>query len=265
MAETALSQSDRQAAVQEFQEHHALRPNAEELISANSAGFSSALRAAQYESIDAEATDELDLEEIGGMTTVSGQTVSDVGKPVGASVRGNAIVVLVIQPDGRSTKLVVPANDDYEAPVETPAEAAQQAIALSNVELTKQVQELRDEMAAELAELRAEREAATGEAVTAAQEEMAEKAAAAAEEAEAAEAERQEQAGTSASQRAAAQQAAAEKSGEPGEAGEVTYPRSHDGLDDLLDESDADEPTGWEDMKVDEKIAYLKQQGVKPE
>ena len=265
MAETALSQSDRQAAVEEFQQHHALRPNAEELISANGAGFSSALRAAQYESIDADATDELDLDDVGGMTAVSGQKVSDVGKPVGASVRGNAIVVLVVQPDGRSTKLVVPASDDYEAPVETPAEASQRAIALSNVELTKQVQELRDEMAAELAELRAEREAETGEAIIAAQEELAEKAAAAAEEAEAAEAERQEQAGTSASQRAAAQQSAAEKSGGPGEAGEVTYPRSHADLDTLLDDSDAEEPDGWEDMKVDEKIAYLKQQNVTPE
>jgi len=255
MAETALSPSDREAVVQEFQQHHALRPNAEELISANATGFSSALRAAQYESIDAEATEELDLGEVGGMTAVTGETVSDVGEPISAAVRGNAIIVVVVQPDGRSTKLVVPANDDYKAPTETPAEAVQRAQAMSNVELTKEITELRDQMAVELAELRAEREATVGEAVSAKSEELKERAAEAAAEAE----EAQE------AQRAEVAAGGSGGAGGAGEAGEPNYPRSHDDLDSLLDDSSADEPDGWENMKVGEKIAYLKSQGVKPD
>ena len=144
--------------------------------------------------MDEEATAELDLADVAGMTTVGGATVSDLGEVRAATQRGNAIVVAILRSDGRTVKDIVPANDQYVAPRETPVEAAARQSTLSNVELTQEVWKLREELAAELAELRAERGAEVGETLVEKQEEAAEAAAEASEEAAKAEAEAGEQA-----------------------------------------------------------------------
>jgi hypothetical protein len=46
---------------------------------------------------------------------------------------------------------------------------------------------------------------------------------------------------------------------------ETAFPKQHAPLNDLLKQSGADTPEGWDDMKVDDKIAYLESRGVKPE
>ena len=45
----------------------------------------------------------------------------------------------------------------------------------------------------------------------------------------------------------------------------ASFPRSHADLDSMLDDYDVEEPEDWGDLKVDEKIAYLKAQGVEPD
>jgi len=240
--ESTLSQNDRQAAIDEFRATHRISPNAEELIAANNASYSSALREASYLPVDEDKTDALEVESLGSKTTVSGKKVSDIGTPLSAAVRGHAVVVVIEQPDGNVVKEVIPHSKHYVAPKETPAEAAVRQTAMSNAALTKEVEELRGEMAAKLAELEQKYSAEAGKRISKAQSE-----------ADAAVAEAHDEAAKEAE----------EGSGEDDEGDEEKYPRTHDELDALLAEDDR--PEGWSDMKVDDKIAHLQESGVKPE
>lgn len=183
VSEAIARQNDRQAAIEEFRQNYRISPNAEELIAANNASYSAALREASLTPLDEKATAELDVDKLASKTTVSGSKVSDLGEPMSAAVRGNAIVVVVKRDDGRLVKEVVPANDKYVAPRETPSEAMANAQVLTTAELTEEVFKLRQELAAELAELRREKELEYGSKIADAQEEIGSKAEEAAKEA----------------------------------------------------------------------------------
>lgn len=283
-SETILKQNDRQAAIKEFRENYRINPNAEELIQANNSGYSAALREASLTPIDEVATKKLQdagVHKLADKTTVGGYAVSDIGEPIVAAVRGNAIVVGIKTPDGRIAKEVIPANDRYEAPRETPSEAAARAVAMSNVELTAEVQSLREELAAELTELRRERENAAGEKIAEAQASVAERVGeaqeAAAEAIEAGEESvevREHPAtrggGDSSEKVGGISQAKADPAegggGDGGDGdsdgGDAKFPRTHDDLDALAKKHKVEWPEGM--TKVDDKIAHLTKSGVKP-
>ena len=187
--ETTLSQADRQAAIAEFRQSYGFSPNVEELVRANNLATTQAVREASLLPADQAATDELDLADLEGKTTVSGITPSEVGKVIAAAQRGDAIVVVVEMADGRTLKDVIPASDSYTAPQEPAAVVAARAQQSADAEMAARVQELREEMAVELAKLRTEMEVKQGEEITKLQEESGEKVTAAVEEAEKAEAE----------------------------------------------------------------------------
>jgi uncharacterized membrane protein YgcG len=169
-----LSQNDRLEAVREFRERYNFSPNAEELIAANNAQFSRAATEAGLMPIDHNATAELDLDKLQKETlVVAGVKASEIGEVVSAAVRGNAISVVVQMPDGRIHKDVVPANDRYVAPRETPAEAASRQMAITNTEMLAEIDRMREETAAELANIRLESEQKLAEAIERLQQEQA--------------------------------------------------------------------------------------------
>ena len=158
--------------------------NAEELIRAHNASQSKAVAQASLLPQDNEATAELDLEDLS----------DDAGGNVlAAAVRGNAIVAVVEDANGRTFKTVLPANDKYKPPAEDPADAAQMEQAKADIDLQAELARQRAEFDEKIAEMRAEFEQKLGETAAEKQEEASERVAAAAEEAEKAQTEAAEE------------------------------------------------------------------------
>lgn len=179
------TQNDRQAALAEFQSQYQIAPNAEGMIRANSLQWTLALREASLLSVNEDETAALDYDDLEEMTTVTGATVGDIGRVVDATVRGNAIVVLIEDDKGRITKEVVPANGSYVAPREPAHMVAAREQAAQDVRLDALAAELRADFASQMDDLRAEFEQNTaGPAVAEHQEQAAEAVAEAREKAE---------------------------------------------------------------------------------
>lgn len=121
--------------------------NAEALIRAHAVSQSRAVQKASLLSIDNEATANLDLDDLADKV---GATV------LSAAVRGNAIVVVAEDENGRTFKDVLPANDRYVPPAEDAADAAAREMSQAELDFQAEVARLRQEQEAELAKMRAE-------------------------------------------------------------------------------------------------------------
>ena len=136
--------------------------NAEELIRAHSASQDPALRRALLAPVDLEATEEVK----GDLKAAAGKfDLAEGEKVVDAAVRGNALVAVIDAGNGQLYKAVTGANDDYEAPAVTPAEAAATAQADADRKLQAEAAKLRQENELEIAEMRADLEAQQAEAL----------------------------------------------------------------------------------------------------
>jgi hypothetical protein len=133
----------------EFRKRHGvLNPdvpigNAEALQRAYRASQSRAVAKASLLPIDNAATADLDLDEVEGQ--LGGDTFH------AAAVRGNAIVVVAEDANGRVYKTVLPANDRYVAPPE--GDPAEEAASNSELAFQAEVAKLRAEFEAELAKV----------------------------------------------------------------------------------------------------------------
>lgn len=135
--------------------------NAEALQRAFRASQSRAVSKASLLPIDNAATADLDLDELEGK--LDGDTLH------AAAVRGNAIVVVAEDENGRVYKTVLPANDRYKAPDE-PGDAAEAAASNAELAFQAQVASLRAEFEAELEKVRAELQEKLSEKVSDARE-----------------------------------------------------------------------------------------------
>lgn len=120
--------------------------NAEDLIRAHHAAQSRAVQKASLLPLDTEATAELDLDEI--QSELGGDD-----EVLAAAVRGNAIVAVVADQNGRTYKTVLPANDRYVPPEEDVVEVE---TTKAQADFQAEIAKLRAEHEAELAEVRAE-------------------------------------------------------------------------------------------------------------
>jgi hypothetical protein len=151
----------------EFRKRHGvLNPdvpigNAEALQRAYRASQSRAVAKASLLPIDNAATADLDLDEVEGQ--LGGDTFH------AAAVRGNAIVVVAEDANGRVYKTVLPANDRYVAPPE--GDPAEEAASNSELAFQAEVAKLRAEFEAELEKVREELTKQFSEKVTDAREE----------------------------------------------------------------------------------------------
>jgi hypothetical protein len=132
-------------AVQEFRDTHGITGNAEALIRAHRATQDPAVQQASLKQINAKATEELDLGEVEGQLE-EGETLDS------AVVRGNAIVAVVYDKEGRASKRVFPANDSYKAPAGASGQAVARAADQADAEMQAEVARLREERAQRLAE-----------------------------------------------------------------------------------------------------------------
>jgi hypothetical protein len=131
--------NDPQAA-REFAAEYGASGNAEELIRAHKASISPEVSAASLRAVNNEATAELDLDSLAKKAGVE--------EVVAAAVRGNAIVY--VDQDGR--KGVLPANDRYRAPKESPADAVVREQSAADLEMQDAVTQHRAKLAQQLAE-----------------------------------------------------------------------------------------------------------------
>lgn len=183
-------------------------------------------------------------------TSDHGYTIQD------AAVRGHALSLVVTDSAGNPKHLVVPYTDKYKSIGMSPAERAARANAEAEsgrgtlgreaMQLVDQkVAEAREQIMADAAKMFAEKLA-----------EVEEQRAQAQEEAEQAAEDSGDQGGSSRSGRT--------RSGGSQSDQAASYPRTHEGLDGLLDTSGTTRPDGWDDMKVDDKVDYLRGEGVSP-
>lgn len=125
--------------------------NAEALIRAHSLAQSRAVQKASLLAIDDDATADLDLDELSDQ--LGGDEVQS------AAVRGNAIVVVALDPNGRSYKAVLPANDRYVPPSEEDAETEARAASDAELRFQEEVVRIRREHEEELAAAKLEMQA----------------------------------------------------------------------------------------------------------
>jgi hypothetical protein len=130
--------------------------NAEELIRAHQPD--PALRRALLSPVDEEATADLDQEDAEALFELQ-----EGEKLVSYHVHGNALVG-AIDTNGRLSKVVTGANDNYESAL-TPEEAATKAQADYDVALQKEAAKLRQDMELKLAETQADLQAENAEAM----------------------------------------------------------------------------------------------------
>jgi hypothetical protein len=150
--------------------------NAEDLIRSHQPD--PALRRAQLTVVDEEATADLEQEDAEAMFDLQeGETLA------GYAVHGNALVGVIELPNGSLTKAVTGANDKYEEPKLTAAEAATKAQADHDLALAREAAKLRAEMEDKLTEMRADLQAEHAEALESFKTEQAEQLASAQEEA----------------------------------------------------------------------------------
>jgi hypothetical protein len=142
--------------------------NAEDMIRAHQSMADPALRRAQLTDVDEEATGDLDLEDAEAMFDLE-----EGEKLVDYRVRGNALVGVVESSNGRLDKVVTGANERYEPPALTPAEAAAKAQADHDVALAREAAKLRQEMELKIEEMRQDLQAENAEALAKLQEEKA--------------------------------------------------------------------------------------------
>jgi peptidoglycan DL-endopeptidase RipA len=171
------------AARAEFTGQYGMHPNAEALVLAHQSSLDPAIEAASLKPVDAEATKELDLSsvepELGG-------------KVLDAVVRGNAIVYVAEDADGRTYKGLQP-TEGYEAPKTDPGGEAARAASKAAAKMARLSANANANIEAKVAEYRAELQQQAAEALAEASEETQSEAQQAAEEAaEQAEAEAKE-------------------------------------------------------------------------
>ena len=141
--------------------------NAEDLIRSHTPD--PALRRALLSPTDEEATADLEQEDAEAMFDLAeGETL------VSYHVHGNALVGAIELPNGSLTKVVTGANDKYEEPKLTPAEAATKAQADHDLALAREASKLRAEMEDKLTEMRADLQAEHAEALESFKTEQAE-------------------------------------------------------------------------------------------
>ena len=262
------------AAEREFLTRYGLEPNAEDLIQAVQASVDPAVVAAGLKPRDEEATEALDLDEV----------EEKAGFPVlSAAVRGTkregqALVVVAEDSTGRTFKDVFPLDDRWKGPPETAAQAAYRKEMRERLRQAHEAEQAMEGIEEKVAEARAEAQAEAAEEIAKIKEEHAA-------EIEAIRAEAAEQAeydpaakpsggsaygstGVSTGKPVLDPSTLGESGGSGGSSksggsGGGDFPRTHDELDALADENDVEWP---EDVtKVDDKIAHLKSEGVKPE
>lgn len=166
-------------------------------------------------------------------------------------------------------------NDDYQGPVENDADRATREVAMAdhavrvagvegNLDLAEKLEQFRREQEARIGEQFA---ALKGDLIDSIQSLVADR-----QEAKAAKSGKGESVPSSTRTDSSGQSGKGDPSAAPAPGGASTstsgegeYPKQHAGLNDLLDSSGGEKPDGWDDMKVDDKIAYLKSHGVEPE
>jgi hypothetical protein len=136
--------------------------NAEDLIRAQRTNVDPALNRASLSPIDVEATAEA-KEDIEAAT--ADLELAEGEKVVDVAVRGNALIAVIEDARGGLSKAVTGANDKYEPPVLSPAEAATAAQADYDRKLAAEAARLRQENELQIAEMRADLEAQQAEAI----------------------------------------------------------------------------------------------------
>lgn len=151
--------------------------NAETLIQANQARLTPGLMAAQVRGIDAEATAELDLVQVGKDAGLPDDHVVEA-----AAVRGNAVSYVATGPDGRSYKGAY-YPDGKQEPTEAAADAAHRERIAAELDVSTEIANARDNAAKQLEAALAEINEATAEAIQKARDEANDRIAKAEEEA----------------------------------------------------------------------------------
>jgi hypothetical protein len=132
--------------------------NAEDLIRSHQPD--PALRRALLTAVDEEATADLEQEDAEALFDLE-----EGEKLASYAVHGNALVGVIESPNGALSKAVTGANEDYEEPALTPAEAATKAQAEHDQALAREAAKLRQEMELKLAEAQADLQAENAEAM----------------------------------------------------------------------------------------------------
>lgn len=163
-------------------------------------------------------------------------------------------------------------NDNYQGPVESDADRATREVAMADHAVRLAGVEGNLNLAEKMEEFRREQEVKIGEAFAALKDDLVstigqlvadrqEKKAATAE----AEGEGEPFPTTTQASGHGDPSLAPPPGGDEGGNGGSEYPKQHAPLDALLEQSGQEKPDGWDDMKVDDKVAYLKGHNVEPE
>lgn len=172
-------------------------------------------------------------------------------------------------------------SDSYEAPAENPNDRTVREVALHDARVQREAGASNAEIEAKLAEFRKELQAQQVEHFKALQDTLVANLKEIAGKDESGESETPSAGSTQSSTRtdSSGQSGKGDPQGQPelsgetvedddeegnDEDGDVTYPRQHAALDDMLTESGKTKPEDWDDWKVDPKIAYLRD-GTIPE
>lgn len=243
--------------------------NAEDLIRAHFASLSPELRSglrlrenpnALAAAKDADAGDEIE--------------VPDGGRLIDWTVRGSDPRRMVLSyvyeaADGSWHHGVQPYNtDEYEAPAESAGDRAMRETALHDARVKTTAADLQADLDARLEKFKAEQQEEIAERfkelTTALTEHLS--AISAKDEVKGDEPESEVNPSTRTDDSGQSGAGDAEDAPEPGgDDGDVKYPRTHDGLNELAKQSKKKLPDDWDDSTTADKVEWLRENGVKPE